>query len=109
MALNRKNLIALGFEDAALWKQRKGQLVVVGHKSARWRWMSARADTLYAFCCNDRVLLIDRSSSTLSKCLRHFSDPDGAIKFHSKIEVSMSRLLASGKNVSILVLAEVPA
>jgi hypothetical protein len=104
MPQEQKQLISIGFEDAARWKRARGVLKHVGHKPARWRWLTAKPNLLYAFCSEGRVLHIGRSAQTLSRRFAHFSGekaPSPDQEFQKKI----GKLLDSGKDVSILVLA----
>lgn len=103
MAHNRKTLIGIGLEDAASWKQAGGCLKTVGDKAAQWRWLTARARALYAFCSGHKVLYIRRSTTTLSKRLATLGSTTDA-----PLPQSIRKLLVAGKEVRILVLADQP-
>lgn len=103
MAHNRKSLIGIGLKDAASWKLSAGGLKTMGDSAARWRWLTARPDALYAFCSGDKVLYIGRGAMTLSKRFAAFGDSADATLCQS-----IRKLLMSGKEVRILVLADQP-
>lgn len=103
MANNRKSWIGIGLEDAASWKQAGGCLKTVGDKAAQWRWLTARAGALYAFCSGHKVLYIGRSTTTLSKRFATLGNAADA-----SLHQSIRKLLVAGKEVRILVVADQP-
>ena len=103
MAHNRKTLIGIGLEDAASWKLTIGGLKTVGDKAARWRWLTARPGALFAFCSGDKVLYIGRSTTTLSKRFASLGNAANTL-----LQQAIHKLLASSKEVRILVLADQP-
>lgn len=103
MAHNRKTLIGIGLEEAASWKLTTGGLKTLGDKAARWRWLTARPGALYALCSGDKVLHIERSATTLSKRFAALGDAADA-----SLHQAIRKILATGKEVSILVLADQP-
>lgn len=103
MAYNRKTLIGIGLEDAASWKLTTGGLKTVGDKAARWRWLTARPGALYALCSGDKVLYVGRSTTTLSKRFAALGDAANTL-----LQQAIHKLLASSKEVRILVLADHP-
>ena len=103
MAHNRKTLIGIGLEDAASWKLTIGGFKTVGDKAARWKWLTARPGALFAFCSGDKVLYIGRSTTTLSKRFAALGDAANTL-----LSQAIHKLLASSKEVRILVLADQP-
>jgi hypothetical protein len=103
VAYNSKTLIGIGLEDAASWKLAGDGLETVGCKAARWRWLTARPGALYALCSGDKVLHIGRSATTLSKRFAALGDAANA-----SLHQAIRKILATGKEVRILVLTDHP-
>ena len=103
MSHNHKTLIGIGLEEAAFWKMAGRGLKTVGDKAARWRWLTARPGALYALCSGDKVLHIGRSATTLSKRFAALGDAANA-----SLHQAIRKILATGKEVRILVLTDHP-
>lgn len=103
MSHNHKMLIGIGLEEPAFWKMAGRGLKTVGDKAARWRWLTARPGALYALCSGDNVLHIGRSATTLSKRFAALGDAANA-----SLHQAIRKILATGKEVRILVLTDHP-
>ena len=108
MAYNSKTLTGIGLEDAASWKLADGSLKTVGDKRARWRWLTARRSILYVFCSGAKLLYVGRAIGTLSKRFAGLQPPVLGSP-NETLHRAILRLLKSGKEVRIQVLADVPS
>jgi len=103
-------LLALGLEDAGSWlrDQTDGSLRAVGDKAARWRWLGAKPNTLFAFCSGKKTLHLGRSPATLSKRFARLVDAETGSS-DAMMNAAILKFLKSGKEVRILVWANPPS
>lgn len=102
-------LLALGMEDAARWQIDGLKLKAVGHKAARWRHLSAVPNALYAFCSDDDVLYIGKTTKTLSKRFVSFCSAGTRGATDSRCHREIRKLLGRGLDVHIIVLPPDPS
>jgi hypothetical protein len=92
-------------EYCAAWVEVSGDLRIKTTRSARWRWLTARRGVLYAFCSGEKPLFIGKTIGTLSKRLADIKEAQGSSS-PRKMHEAIRRLISSGKEVRILVLAK---
>jgi hypothetical protein len=100
----KSDLLAIGLEDAARWQTDGKKLKHVGDKSANWQRLTAIPNCLYAFCCEDDVLYIGKTTKTLAKRFVGYCDPGNGRATNWKCHQKIRSLLQEGKNVRIFVL-----
>ena len=102
-------LLAVGMENAAKWQLDGLKLKAVGHKAARWRYLTAAPHMLYAFCSDDDVLYIGKTTKTLSKRFVGFCNAGSGNAIDSRCQREIRKLLGRGTGVHILVLPPDPS
>ena len=98
------DLFAAGLEDGAKWELDGRKIKATAYKKARWRYLSAIPNSLYAFCSNNDVLYIGKTTKTLSKRLAKYCSPDNWRRSDSKCHKGIRELLEHGEDVHILVM-----
>lgn len=107
MQLGTADLIALGFESAAVWHV-KDEWLAYRFLDGMAERMEARfvtSNALYAFCTGDQVLYIGKTSQTLTKRLRGYCKPAGTQRTNWKCHGLIKAAVGEGKAIEIFAFA----
>lgn len=100
-------LVALGFQRAAVWQPAGEWLEYLLAEEAveRMAAVLAVSNALYAFCSGDEVLYIGKTTQSLKKRLKGYCKPGSTQTTNRKCHANIKAALAAGKRIDLFAFA----